>query len=87
MRSTWNFFTAGQVHFGRGAIAHVGDLVKRLGSQRVLIVTDQTLASAGVVDRMRGPLAAAGLHVDVFDGGQPEPALEIAKNALQFARE
>ncbi len=53
----------------------------------MLIVTDQALASAGIVDRVRGPLAAAGLHVDVFDGGQPEPAIENAKNAVQFARE
>jgi alcohol dehydrogenase class IV len=86
MRSTWNFFTAGQLHFGRGGVRHLGGLVQRLKAQHVLVVTDQVLVRAGALDQVRRPLESAGIRVDVFDGGEPEPSIDAALRAIEFAQ-
>lgn len=86
MPSTWNFFSAGQLHFGRGAVRNVGALAHRLGADRVLVVTDPILIQAGIFDLVKGPLENAGIAVDLFDGGEPEPSIDAALQAIDLAR-
>src|SRR5260370_33676847 len=86
MRTTWNFHSAGQLVFGPDAALRLGELAGRLGARRVFIVTDSTLARAGVVDRVHGPLASAQVAVEVFDGGLPEPPIELAETCAAGAR-
>lgn len=86
-RTTWNFYSAGRLIFGRGAIARLGRAVQRLDAGRILIVTDPILIEAGVLDQVQAPLADAGLETCVFDGGEPEPSLNVAEEAVRCARE
>jgi alcohol dehydrogenase class IV len=86
MRTTWSFHSAGQLVFGRDAALKLGELAARLGAVRVFVVTDSTLAKAGVVDRVQGPLAAARIAVEVFDGGLPEPPIGLAETCAARAR-
>lgn len=86
MRTTWNFASAGQLVFGVGASAQLGELARRYGYSRVLIVTDPQLALAGILDRVRSPLVEAGVEVDVFDGGAPEPSFRILGGAVEHGR-
>ena len=46
--------------------------------RRVFLVTDRVLAGNGILEQVRTPLVNAGLDVDVFDGGEPEPSVESA---------
>jgi alcohol dehydrogenase class IV len=85
-RTTWNFGTAGRLVFGRGAVREVGAAVTRLGLRKVLVVTDAPLVEAGLLGRVTGSLAEAGLTCEVFDGGEPEPSLEVAAECIQAAR-
>ena len=55
------------------------------GVERVLVVTDPVLSQAGLVDRVRGPIQEAGLHVKVFDGGEPEPSIRAAESCIDAA--
>lgn len=87
MRTTWNFNTAGQLVFGRNAVDQIGDRVRQMGARRVLLVTDQTLLDAGLVDRVSAPLRAADVTVDVFAGGSPEPPLHAVNDAIAAARD
>ncbi|HVU88105.1 MAG TPA: iron-containing alcohol dehydrogenase [Pirellulales bacterium] len=87
MSDIWSFHSAGQLVFGRGAIARAGQLVTRLGVRRVMVVTDQRLADAGIVDSVTVPLAAAGIDAPCFTGGEPEPTLEAAERAIAHARD
>jgi len=41
-------------------------------AKKALIVTDPPLVKAGLDQRLREPLAAAGVAVEVFPGGEPE---------------
>ena len=86
-RTTWNFYTAGRLIFGRGAVREIGTAVAREAVQRVMIVTDAALIGAGVCDRVREPLASAGLDVGIFDDGEAEPSLDVVLKCVEFARE
>lgn len=87
MRTTWTFHTAGQLLFGRDAALQLGEVVRSLGAGRCLVVTDKPLADAGVVDRVRSPLVAAGIEVHVFDGGKPEPPVSVAEACVAAGRD
>ncbi|MBC8352529.1 MAG: iron-containing alcohol dehydrogenase [Planctomycetes bacterium] len=86
MRATWNFYTAGQLTFGPGAVRQLGDLVVRHRLRRVYVVTDKTLVDLGVAQRVIEPLHAAGMTVEVFDGGEAEPSIHVALAAIEQAR-
>lgn len=86
VRTTWNFYSAGRLIFGSGAIRELPQSLERTPSGKVLIITDTKLAGAGLVDRTREPLLQSGRTVEVFDGGEPEPSLSVAEAAIAHAR-
>jgi alcohol dehydrogenase len=87
MRETWTFHTAAQLVFGRNAVRQLGDVAARLAARKVLVVTDPILVKAGILERVREPLMKAGVAVEVFSGGEPEPSLKAAANAIDAARQ
>jgi alcohol dehydrogenase class IV len=82
MRTTWTFHSASQLLFGRDATQQLGEVAGRLGVRRILLVTDPILLKTGVVERVRSPLAASRVTVEVFDGGEPEPSFRAAKASI-----
>ncbi len=86
MRTTWTFSSAGQIVFGSGAVRQLGELSKRLGLKRILIVTDARLVEAGIYDEVQLPLQEQAAR-DVFTGGEPEPSLRVAELCIAHARE
>jgi alcohol dehydrogenase class IV len=87
MRTTWTFHSAGELIFGRHATQQLGDLAIRLGARRILLVTDPVLVKAGVVESVHVPLSEAGIRVEVFSGGEPEPSTRAADTAIALGRE
>jgi alcohol dehydrogenase len=53
--------------FGVGAIAKIGEVAQRFGTDRVLVVTDKGIRAAGVADAVLEALRAAGIEPDVYD--------------------
>ncbi len=86
MRTTWTFHAPGQLLFGRHATRHLGDVATRAGVRRLLLVTDPVLNKGGLVDTVLSPLREAGVAVEVFAGGEPEPSLRAADAALAAGR-
>lgn len=86
MRQTWSFASAGQIVFGRNAIARLGSSVARMSGKRAFVVTDPTLIRAGLLEPVRASLSAAGVVVEVFDGGEPEPSLRAARACASAAK-
>lgn len=72
---------------GTGAVQNVGALAKKTGAKKVLIVTDQGVARAGLVDRVKQPLEKEGIEFGVFDGCQPDAPVSAIKACARFARE
>jgi alcohol dehydrogenase class IV len=87
MRTTWTFHSAGQLIFGRDAVRQLGDVAVTLRIKRLLLVTDPVLLDAGLGERLHGPLSEAGVKVETFDGGEPEPSLTAAHKAIAVGRE
>lgn len=86
MRTVWQFHTSGQLVFGWGAVRQLPALMLRREFRRVFLVTDRVLGGNGILEQVRKPLVEAGLDVDVFDGGEPEPSVESALRTLERAR-
>jgi alcohol dehydrogenase class IV len=87
MRTTWTFHSAGQLLFGRNAAQQLGEVATRLHLRRILIVTDPVLVKAGVAERVHIPLSEAGVRIEVFSEGEPEPSLRAAAECAAAARE
>src|SRR5260370_35901345 len=85
MRTVWTFNSAIQIMFGRDAVKQLGDIATRLRAKKALIVTDPILEKAGLLERTRQPLVAAGLNVTAFTRGQPEPAMKAALASYEIA--
>ncbi len=75
MEPIWTFHAIGEIIFGPGAVQRLEPLARQRNLTRALLVTDRALVSLGLADRVRAPLQAAGVFVDIFDGGEPEPTL------------
>lgn len=86
MRETWTFHGAGKLLFGRNAVRQLGEAAAWLEARRVLVVTDAVLEKAGVAEQVRRPLAACGVTVDCFTGGEPEPSMRAADACFAAAR-
>jgi alcohol dehydrogenase class IV len=67
-------------------VRRVGDLLRRLGLGRVLVISDERLAAAGLVERVTSSLRDAEVAFEIFTGGQPEPAIATAVEAASFGR-
>lgn len=86
MRSTWTFYTAGQLTFGRGAVGQLGEFLGSRSIDRVLIVTDKNLIEAGIEEKVRKPIQEAGVTVETFAEGEAEPSIAVAERSIQCAR-
>eukprot|EP00456_Euglypha_rotunda_P023098 TRINITY_DN1929_c0_g1_i9.p1 TRINITY_DN1929_c0_g1~~TRINITY_DN1929_c0_g1_i9.p1 ORF type:complete len:403 (-),score=120.95 TRINITY_DN1929_c0_g1_i9:108-1316(-) len=85
-RDSWSFFSAGQIVFGSGTVKKLGALIKPWKSAKAVIIADKALVNAGIVARVEAPMRSAGLTVEVFDGGEPEPSFAIAEQAIAMAK-
>jgi len=68
--TAWSFPT--RILFGNGAIRELGTRAKDFGDS-ALIVTDEGVVKAGIIDAVKSSLDAAGVRHATFDGVHPNP--------------
>jgi len=73
--------------FGNGTLGRLGGLAREIGAQRVLLVTDRGIVSAGHVARALESLGAAGIAVTVYDAVRENPTTDDVARCLAVARE
>ena len=83
----FSFRTAHAVHVEAGGAAHLGAQVKALGAGRVLIVTDQGIVAAGLLDAALSSLADERIAVDMFTEVVADPPEDVVMKAAQVALE
>jgi alcohol dehydrogenase len=77
----------GKVVFGPGCLGQVGEEAKRLGGQRVLIVTDPGIASTGAVSQAAESLTAVGLIPFIYDKVRENPTTDDVDLGVLAAKE
>jgi len=85
-RCFWNFYSAGRLVFGTGAVRHLGQLIEPFHPRRIFLVGDPQLERAGIVGQVVEPLSAAGWSVHVSLEGEAEPSFATADRTLAAAR-
>jgi alcohol dehydrogenase len=75
-----------RVVFGPGKISELGTLAAELGAQRVLLVTDHGLETAGHPQKGIAALESAGLAVSLFDDVHPNPTTDDVARGLAIAQ-
>ena len=72
--TAFDFSMRTQLVFGPGSVTRIGDLARSEGAQRVFLITDSGIVSAGHVDRVEKLLAEAGLECRRFDAVPSNPS-------------
>jgi len=78
------FRTPPIIHMGQKASENTGTEIKRLGLERVLLVTDDFLAKSGIIDPVLKSLDAISVKVTLCTGVNSEPTLAHVDAALQL---
>ncbi len=77
--------TTPRITYGPGSLALVGDIARRLGMRRPLLVTDRHLETLPPVTTAKRALEEAGLVVTVFAEVAIEPTDRSFREAIRFA--
>ncbi len=72
---------------GWGSLKQLVPEVGKYRPDKILIVTDPTLVSLGLVNRVIDPLEQEGYSVTIYSSIVPEPPLETGEKLVQFTRE
>ena len=84
---SFDFQSSTRIVFGENSLDQLGDLTIVLGGNRVLVVTDPGIISAGIVERALDSLKAACLEAFVFDGAAENPTSRHVADGVQFAKD
>jgi alcohol dehydrogenase class IV len=73
------------IHFGLGTVSLLGKEVKKLGGQKVMVITGPSVKKAGMLDRVMASLKDSDIAADVNIQGRdtPEPSTDIAEETAQ----
>lgn len=69
---------------GAGTSKELLNQVKRLGSKRVLFVTDTFIESTGLIQKLAQPLLDESISVAVFSAVQPDPTVQNVQAGLKL---
>src|SRR5207249_3002046 len=69
-----------------GALSALGDEAAGIGMKRPLVVTDQGIVKAGLMDEALGPLRAAGLDPVVYDEVRANPDIALVDAGAEHYR-
>lgn len=83
----FSFDTPGSMLVEWGGAARIGELLSGwFGARNLLIVTDKFLYQAGVLDRAKVSLAAAGFSVTVFDDVVADPPEAVLMSCVELGK-
>lgn len=85
--NNFEFYSPTDFVFGRDAELRAGDLVKRFGGSRVLLVYGGGHAvRSGLIDRVKQSLTEAGVGLTELSGVMPNPTDEIVYKGIETGR-
>lgn len=86
MFKAFEFQVITRVKCGAKLVDGLGKEVLTLGGKKVLVVTDQGIVKAGLLDRVNSALEAEGLPFEVYDRVEANPRVETIDLGHEFYR-
>lgn len=77
------FQTTSRIVRGAGSLSDVADEITRLGTSKVMIVTDPGIVAAGIVGKLEKVLIAADIAYNICDQIEPDPRLQLAVDTAE----
>ena len=74
------------IEFGIGSVKNLGQHTEKFGVDRLLIVTDEGIIKAGIIDKVVQQLDAAGVKHCIFHDVQPNPIDRNVMDGLEIYR-
>jgi len=62
-----------RIEYGVGIVSKLGNELKKLGAQKVCIITDPGIIKAGLLGKIKPILNEEGISYSIFDGIDPNP--------------
>jgi len=84
--SVWEYSMADRLTFGPGAVAELPAELERRGADRVLVVTDEGVRDAGILETLVEEFPS-DLRYEVFDDVEPDPSAALFERAGRYAAE
>ena len=81
---SFNFFPVPtDIHFGFGVVGSLAERVRSFGADRLFLVTDPGIRSAGLLDSVLKLFSKAGIGCDVYDEVKPDSGSGLIVEATQ----
>jgi alcohol dehydrogenase len=74
-----------RIVFGEGSLGRLGELARELNFRRTLLVSDRGVLAAGIFERARAILAAAGVEAFPFHDFEPNPDSAMVEKGRECA--
>ena len=82
----YSILNVGRIVAGINSIENIKDFAAEYDAQKALIITDQGVWKAGLIERPKNILEAAGLQVEVINTTPPEPAVNHVNEIFDKAK-
>jgi alcohol dehydrogenase len=82
----YSLLNVGRIIAGPGSLSTIQEIPAAWGAQNVLIITDQGVWNAGLIEKPKTLLESAGVGVAIIHDTPPEPSVEQVKAIFQQAR-
>ena len=80
------FRTTKRILFGVGSVEKIGTEAQLLKAKKVLIITDQGVIQAGLLEGVEKSLQSVNLPFVIFDGVEPDPRIEVVEKSVEKAK-
>ncbi|MFC1903999.1 iron-containing alcohol dehydrogenase [Chloroflexota bacterium] len=81
------FLSPNKVLLGNGAVCQTGKEAKNHGAKKALIVTDEGVVKAGLLNALEESLKAEKINFGIFDKVKAEPSAQIVDECARIARD